>query len=748
MIVTTRFYNEGKIAYFWIALSILILTHLAYIVAYIRLYYEYIETLIQLLILIVLLPISPLIPYIWFFHEFKKKHGLNGDTTQNHTTALIVSNNNDDHDQHTLQREPKTISWRNWTQKKLELNAGFLIESLLESFPQALLQCIAIVYYQNTNDILSIVSILLSLLSIMIKCVVFVNGFLLFNKLTKWLCFIIDVFAMFTIVSWAFYINDKDYAVDIDDNIYNEQLNFGYKILYLTAYLTNYQITLTWVGYLWIDKMIYLTLPFALFSAIMIVDRMMFYTSIPRYLRNTWNNIELNIFCVANGWLNIDIFTLCCHFVVLVLELIMAILLIVLLLSITLFFMLIIQEIGMFSIFFYFNLNQDIRFSCDMSTLKNDSIIWRDVVEWLFKCSSEYSIIWHVLSFNYKKDTIDIKKRLFCINFVVWKYHFYQSHFMKPWEIFPSLPKYFYFTVGDRYLQLPQNLTKIDEYSDSWVNWKDDNIDWEFNVDKLQDLPKKSQDLFNQLTQELDDRERLIQQSLTSISSDNHSKQQSYVTNFERLMKILQMSDFVKYNRYPDGNWNFVREVANDHLFEQTYYRAKQHVWSKNIFYIILSLTMFLQFISTIISLFFPFICLLSCLYPYSINDTNDRVFVAKQWFVFSFNNQNVKRNWNDIPLFQKLFTEIYIVLMILTICCFVISLKIDTFMANHFSGSDLSLKKTKKYLVPTCQKFYKFHNDLHLTVEILNKTFGNDIASIIAVYLPQNCEIDTIFRK
>ena len=151
--MTTRFYNESKITYFWIALSILILTHLAYVFAYIKVYHNDKHTVIQLKTLILLLPLSPLIPYIWFFHEFRKKHGTNAETIQNHATAFIVSNNND-HQQTQRGRKTILLSWRDWTRQKRELNVGFLIQSLLESFPEALLQCIAIVYYQNTSDIL------------------------------------------------------------------------------------------------------------------------------------------------------------------------------------------------------------------------------------------------------------------------------------------------------------------------------------------------------------------------------------------------------------------------------------------------------------------------------------------------------------------------------------------------------------------------------------------------------------------
>ena len=158
--------------------------------------------------------------------------------------------------------------------------------------------------------------------------------------------------------------------------------------------------------------MIYLTLPIALFSAVLIVDKTIFCTSICNYLDN-----------IKNRPLNLNISYRCSAFVGMIFELVVAMLWIALLLPTTLFFILIIQQIGVFSIFFYFNLNQDVRFSCDMSTYNNYSVIWRDVAEWLFNCSSEYALTYHILSFNWKRDTIDLKKRLFCINFAIWKYH-------------------------------------------------------------------------------------------------------------------------------------------------------------------------------------------------------------------------------------------------------------------------------------------------------------------------------------
>ena len=76
----------------------------------------------------------------------------------------------------------------------------------LTAFPQAILQMIAIVAFQEAN-VLSIISILLSMLSVASKAFVFSIATALTPQqlLFNWLCVITDFFGIFSAVSWTFY---------------------------------------------------------------------------------------------------------------------------------------------------------------------------------------------------------------------------------------------------------------------------------------------------------------------------------------------------------------------------------------------------------------------------------------------------------------------------------------------------------------------------------------------------------------
>ena len=90
---------------------------------------------------------------------------------------------------------------------KLYKHLGFLIEAFCEAFPQSILQLTAIVYYNEPSTI-SILSILLSLSSVCGKVSLMVvtgdwRGWKM--RIMFWLCFVVDFFSIFFIVSFSFY---------------------------------------------------------------------------------------------------------------------------------------------------------------------------------------------------------------------------------------------------------------------------------------------------------------------------------------------------------------------------------------------------------------------------------------------------------------------------------------------------------------------------------------------------------------
>eukprot|EP01084_Bolivina_argentea_P246470 412473_1 len=94
-----------------------------------------------------------------------------------------------------------------WIKRKLERHLGFLLESVIEAFPQSLLQIVAIVYYEEATYV-SIISILLSMFSVMTKSLMLSQGIDIFTFIWTWLCVVTDFFGIFFTLTWVFYSHD------------------------------------------------------------------------------------------------------------------------------------------------------------------------------------------------------------------------------------------------------------------------------------------------------------------------------------------------------------------------------------------------------------------------------------------------------------------------------------------------------------------------------------------------------------
>eukprot|EP01084_Bolivina_argentea_P123645 219121_1 len=183
IIVCIEFYQYGRKTFFIISLCILILALFGYIMAFINKFSDEYLMRKQLGLFLTLIPISPFIPFIFYY--------VDDDTSfiasflENHWCYSIsfygssASNN--------------ASRFKQFFESKVDKHLGFILESLVEAFPQAILQMTAIVMFDETN-IVSIISILISLLSVASKSLVFAFGAssnfkqLVFN----WLCAVTD----------------------------------------------------------------------------------------------------------------------------------------------------------------------------------------------------------------------------------------------------------------------------------------------------------------------------------------------------------------------------------------------------------------------------------------------------------------------------------------------------------------------------------------------------------------------------
>ena len=139
------------------------------------------------------LPFSPILGAVFYFGS--NRDGWFAQSFLKDTLGLDVYN------RFVNKRESEI---EKWFREKLQKHIVFILESILEAFPNAILQMIAIVLYGKAN-IIAIISILLSMTSVSTKAFIFSqsidNSIFLFN----WLSAVADFFGVFFVISWVFY---------------------------------------------------------------------------------------------------------------------------------------------------------------------------------------------------------------------------------------------------------------------------------------------------------------------------------------------------------------------------------------------------------------------------------------------------------------------------------------------------------------------------------------------------------------
>eukprot|EP01083_Nonionella_stella_P272206 922880_1 len=213
VLVLIHFHSSGRMVFFYISLTILIIAQLAYTMAFWFKFANaggYEDGVNALFACCCLLPLSPVLAYAFYFtsdessalfkfFEHLFEFDCNGiECCRSRSSNRTNNNNNNDQQQNPL---------RQWVQDKLMKHLGFIIEALIEAFPQSILQLIAIVYYNDTHNYVSIFSILLSMISVSTK------SFILSVKVSYnwksalfiWISCLIDFIAIFCITSLIFY---------------------------------------------------------------------------------------------------------------------------------------------------------------------------------------------------------------------------------------------------------------------------------------------------------------------------------------------------------------------------------------------------------------------------------------------------------------------------------------------------------------------------------------------------------------
>eukprot|EP01083_Nonionella_stella_P133123 404718_1 len=205
ILVCIGFYQKDRMVFFAISLTILCLALIAYDIAFV-LRFSREKNGGNIALFACLLPISPVLPFVFYFtgsnntplSKFLEKHCCGFNIEMNPPSV-----------------RGDASKLRKFMETKIEKHIGFILEALVEAFPQAILQMIAIVVYNEAN-VIAIISILVSMLSMASKSFILSVGSAITIKqlMWNWLCAVTDFFAIFVTVSWVFFTPQSDHLSD------------------------------------------------------------------------------------------------------------------------------------------------------------------------------------------------------------------------------------------------------------------------------------------------------------------------------------------------------------------------------------------------------------------------------------------------------------------------------------------------------------------------------------------------------
>eukprot|EP01084_Bolivina_argentea_P153414 267504_1 len=163
-------------------------------------------------IFLIAFPFSFLLPYLIYFYEspymcdnfssyIKSTFRCYGHVIPKELLDIIT--NNDDENFNL------DLIFKDILKEKINCHIGFILETFIESFPQAIIQMIAILQISgsdtdNTTNIIIVTSIFLSLLSIAFKSIMLLAVADLWTSTFNWTSAVVDFFNVFVIVSWLF----------------------------------------------------------------------------------------------------------------------------------------------------------------------------------------------------------------------------------------------------------------------------------------------------------------------------------------------------------------------------------------------------------------------------------------------------------------------------------------------------------------------------------------------------------------
>eukprot|EP01083_Nonionella_stella_P038748 105343_1 len=227
VIVMYDFYVKQRMAFFVVSLIIIICAQIGYCGCFVVKYSNYKESYKDVMLFCSVMPIAPFLSFVfyltshrekWLSKVLKKRFNLYiRDYVPHEDDSPIIK----------------------FIEEKFTKHMGFMLEAFVEAFPQSILQMIAIVMYREAN-IVSIVSILISMVSVATKSLVFNIAIDYTTFIFNWLSMVTDFFGIFFTISWVFY------HPLLEGELYS----------------------FTWIGYVWLGKLLFVVFPFVYWTGV------------------------------------------------------------------------------------------------------------------------------------------------------------------------------------------------------------------------------------------------------------------------------------------------------------------------------------------------------------------------------------------------------------------------------------------------------------------------------------------------
>ena len=192
ILITIKFGLSEQWAFFWIAVTIFCLAQFCYSGLFTLAYAESLKTKYQVLVFVFVFPFAQIVPaFIWL-------DSYNLGITKSILKRLKLETNAFGE----KECPPDKDELQFWIEQKFISHGGFVIEAVIEAFPQSILQMISLVMFYNV-DPLNVFSIVLSMTSVASKTLMFCYSIDRVTFFFNFLCMSADIFGVFCTLSWV-----------------------------------------------------------------------------------------------------------------------------------------------------------------------------------------------------------------------------------------------------------------------------------------------------------------------------------------------------------------------------------------------------------------------------------------------------------------------------------------------------------------------------------------------------------------